>query len=111
MSYRVRYTATAEQDLRSQFLWLQERSAHGADTWRHGIIKAVDSLQKHPESNALAPEGQRFGRAIRQLLYGKHPRGTYRILYVVEDQEVLILTIRHGMQQQLSKPDIDSLTK
>ncbi len=109
MSFRIRYTATAEADLERQLLWLKERSPQGAETWVNGIIQAVESLRENPGSQALALEGQRFGREIYQLLHGKRPRGKYRILYVIEGQEVLILTIRHGMRQLLDEETIVSM--
>jgi hypothetical protein len=39
------------------------------------------------------------------LLFGKGNRGTYRLLFIVADQSVYVLHVRHGSRLPLSPPD------
>lgn len=60
-----------------------------AARWAQGVFDAVSRLAKFPQSGTVVPE---LGREdVRELFHGK-----YRIIYRVETQRVLILTVRHG---------------
>jgi hypothetical protein len=75
------------------------------DDWLDRAERAVDSLEQHPESCPLAPESLSFGKPIRQLLFGGGNRGTYRLLFVVAEQSVYVLHVRHGSMLPLSPSD------
>ena len=62
----------------------------------------MDSLDRHPERCPLAPESLSFGKPIRQLFFGAENRGTYRLLFVVAEQSVYVLHVRHGSRLPLT---------
>lgn len=54
----------------------------------------------------LAIESGEFTEEIRQLLYGKRS-GRYRVLFVVRQNVVRVLHVRHGARQPLSAAQIE----
>ncbi|MEH1902768.1 MAG: hypothetical protein V7L04_15465 [Nostoc sp.] len=53
---------------------------------------------------SIAPEAQGIGREIRQLFVGK--RRQYRVLFVVEEDVVAIIHVRHSRQARI-EPDAE----
>jgi plasmid stabilization system protein ParE len=91
LAYRVLYRKRAERDLAT----LAESATLA---WFDGLCDAVESLAELPYRCALAPESGLRQKGVRQLLYGEG-RSVYRILYRVRDENVEILTIRHGRRR------------
>jgi hypothetical protein len=60
------------------------------------VRQSIKTLRNFPERSPRAPENDSFDILIRQLLFGKGNRGTYRILFVVIDKTVYVLHVRHG---------------
>jgi plasmid stabilization system protein ParE len=105
MSYLAVLTPRAKHDLRTIHSYIFKQAPHAADDWLDRAEPAVDSLDRHPERCPLAPESLSFGKPIRQLLFGAGNRGTYRLLFVVADQSVYVLHVRHGSMLPLSPPE------
>lgn len=63
-----------------------------AEKWVRQIFARAALLARHPESGPMVPELAR--PEVRQL-----PCPPYRIIYKVETNRVVILTIRHGREQ------------
>jgi|SRR5215203_5882870 len=62
-----------------------------AAQWAEGIFDAVAHLTELPESGRVLPE---LGRPdVREITYRSH-----RVIYRVESQSILILTVRHWRQ-------------
>jgi len=76
-------------------------SAEVANNWYYELQDAIASLQEFPHRCSAAPEAQKIGREIRQLWIGK--RRKYRILFVVEEDVVSLLHIRHSRQSYLGE--------
>ena len=55
------------------------------------MFKRVEKLAEFPESGAINPEAER--KDIRQLVVKNH-----RIIYRVEENMIIILTVRHSRQ-------------
>ena len=102
MSYLVVLTPRAKHNLRSIHAYIFKQAPEAADDWLERAERAVLSLGHHPERCPLAPESLSFGKPIRQLLFGARNRGTYRLLFLVADQSVYVLHIRHGSRLPLS---------
>ena len=64
--------------------------------WYFDSLEAADSLQNFPARCPLAPESSAT-RELRHLLFGK-----YRIIYLIDDQTVYVLHVRHQKQELLS---------
>jgi len=93
LAYRVLYRKRAERDL-------DELARSVTLEWFDGLCDAIESLAQFPERCAFAPELSLRQKGVRRLLYGKG-HGVYRVLYRVEDENVEILTIRHGRRKPI----------
>ena len=98
--YRIVVQPRAEADALAAFDWIAERSPAAAEHWLTGLRKAMAEVADQPLLHPLDIEvSERFGLSIRQALYGKR-RGTYRILYTVDDDVINVLAIRHSAQDE-----------
>jgi plasmid stabilization system protein ParE len=96
VTYRVVVTARANADAIQAFRWKTEHSARAAARWYAGLEKAIAELSQFPERHPIAEEeSERLGMTLRQMIYGKKP-GTYRILFSVEGDVVVLHYIRHS---------------
>ena len=59
--------------------------------WVDSVFKSVERLVKFPESGRIVPELKRS--EIREILLGN-----YRIIYLIENDLISVLTVRHGKQ-------------
>jgi plasmid stabilization system protein ParE len=104
MRYRVIVAPEAEADLRKVGSYIRRDNPSAARAWLKGARQRIKTLAQHPERCPLAPETTSFIEHIRELSYGHGNRGTYRILFVVLDNTVFVLHVRHRAMQPL-KPD------
>lgn len=96
MIYRVVITAGANAGAIGAFRWKTERSAQGAARWLANLEKAIGRLNTFPERHPIAEdESERSGITLREMTYGKKP-GTYRILFSIEGDTVVLHDIRHS---------------
>ena len=95
MTFLVRVTEAAFEDLAEIGHWiLSEGAPEAAERWIAEVLQSLGSLAEMPSRCPLAPENAEFDRGIRHLLLGD-----YRALYVVQDEEVVVLHVRHGRRQ------------
>lgn len=74
----------------AEYIALDKPGAAGR--WADSVFRAVGRLEDHPESGRIVPE---IGRAeVRELIHG-----AYRIVYRIEEDRVLILTVRGSRQR------------
>src|SRR5882672_10293119 len=107
MSRRVVITEQAEREMQSTFNWWAEhRSKRQADRWYAGLAKAITDLSENPERHGQSRERERFAFEIRDLLFGLGRRPSHRAVFTIRGEEVLVLTIRHVAQRDLSPEDI-----
>jgi len=106
MSYRVIITPNAELDLRHAYRFIRKDSPVAASRWIREIRRAIQSLSHNPERCNLAPEAGLFDELIRELLFGRGNRGTYRILFVIHGHVVYALTVRHGSKSIASREEV-----
>jgi plasmid stabilization system protein ParE len=77
-----------------------------AERWLDGIEDAILSLREFPNRCPLARESREFPEEIRQFLYGRRA-GKYRILFVIRNDEVRILHVRHGARRWMRGDQIE----
>jgi toxin ParE1/3/4 len=71
-----------------------------AGKWVEGAFDAVVRLRRFPLSGRSVPEIRRTD--LREVIYG-----AFRIIYRVDQDRVVVLTIRHARQQLLAgDPDL-----
>lgn len=87
--------------------WAENRSAAEAIRWYEGIYQTIKSLEELPERCLIAPQTSLLDQALRQLHYGIGARPTHRIVFAINENEVVILRIRHASQDRLQASDLD----
>ena len=87
---RLVWSAPAVDDLGSIRDYIARDSEHYAARFISQILKAVDRLEALPELGRRVPEATDQPN-VRELLFR-----SYRLLYRVEPERVLILAIIHG---------------
>jgi len=104
MAFRVKQTAQADQDLDDILKWLLEQEAGEAgQRWFRRLKDALLSLSEMPHRCPLAPENKDFPYEVRQLVYGRTPH-SYRVLFTIDGDSVIIVHIRHGRRRHLGEP-------
>ncbi len=91
MRYNVELPEQAEADVREIYRYIREHGAANPDRWKAGLADKFASLEELPESCGLAPENEHTHATIRQRLYGP-----FRVLFVIRENTVYVLTVRHG---------------
>ena len=104
MTYQVVLTDRAARDLDEAYRWCAERAPEAAVGWYNGFIDALNSLVSNPERCPVAAEGRKLSIEIRQLLYGR--RRSYRALFLVREQTVVVLHIRHTARCEANPEDL-----
>lgn len=86
---RLRWTEKASADALSIHAYIAERSATYADAVYARIVARPQQLIGHPFSGSVVPE---YGRDdVREVFVH-----SFRLIYVVVEDEVRILTVIHG---------------
>jgi plasmid stabilization system protein ParE len=105
--YRVTILPCAKRQMLDQALWWSKnRSVEQALRWLEGIEQALASLVNNPERCAVARESGRFDFVLRELYYGVRNKATHRALFEVRGHEVIVYSIRHLAQRELTPADI-----
>ena len=71
--------------------YIREDSLSAAIKWVNAIFLTTERLGKYPRSGRIVPETER--EDIREIIHGN-----YRIIYRLDKNRVVILTVRHSMQ-------------
>jgi plasmid stabilization system protein ParE len=96
MTYRVRYTRAAREDLHRLFTYLAQRDLQAARRARGAIAKAADFLAEFPFACRKADTANPF---LRELLIPFGSSG-YVVLYEIGEAEmVTLLAIRHQREE------------
>lgn len=69
-------------------------------------MNSIATLQENPLRCSLARENDDFTEKIRQLIYGKG-RNRYRIIFMIENNLVYILSVRHSSKSSLDFNPLD----
>ncbi|MEK6699152.1 MAG: type II toxin-antitoxin system RelE/ParE family toxin [Nitrospirota bacterium] len=97
---KLEWTEPALLDLENLREYIAKDSEYYAARFVARIIDAAETLQELPRIGRVVPEAE--DETIRELLFRN-----YRIMYRVEADRVLILTIIHGnrdISQRMPKP-------
>jgi toxin ParE1/3/4 len=93
MTYRVKLTAQAQQDLDRIYRYIEAETSHHAGDWFNSLYDALESLSEMPQRSPMIREDP----SLRHLLYGTKPH-IYRAIYLIDEESasVVVLSIRHG---------------
>ena len=102
MKYEVTIQSEAFQEIESAYRWLCDNSTPDiANNWYNDLQTAIESLSTFPKRCPIVPEAEFFDREVRQFVVGKNQK--YRILYIVQNDRVSILHVRHSRQSRLGE--------
>lgn len=105
--FDVIITGPAKQDIQSAYEWWAEhRDPEQAARWYTGIYRHINSLGQMPERHSLATEPKLSQLKVRQSLYGLGRKPTHRVVFVIDNKEVIVLRVRHTSQDALGADDI-----
>jgi len=106
MTYDVVLTDRAYDEMNAAYLWWAEhRSPLQADKWYNAFADAIASLSVNLERCPLARENDRFPLEIRNLYFGIGRRRTHRAVFTIRPEMVLVMTVRHLAQRDLTPDD------
>jgi plasmid stabilization system protein ParE len=88
---RVRYTATALAEAEAILSYIAERNSSAAAAVRERIERTIATLAVVPEMAQLTDEP-----GVRRMPLRSYP---YLIFYTVDDDELVILHVRHGARR------------
>jgi plasmid stabilization system protein ParE len=107
MTYRVAYTQRALDEMEAAAdWWTQHRSPQQAARWYSGFSEAILSLQEFPERCPFAREHRKFSYEIREMHFGLGSRPSHRAVFTIRPDIVVILTIRHAAQEELTADEV-----
>lgn len=92
MSYRVRYTRAARDDLHRLYAFLLERDPQAASLAREAIGKSIVVLQEFPFTCRKAVPNDPF---LREMVIPFGAAGYVALFEIENDEIVTILAIRH----------------
>jgi len=95
-NFLVEIKPTAEQDLAQRYEQIAEESPQNALNWYLRMITAIEKLDLLAERCPLAPEDRDLNLGIRHLVIGD-----YRALYIINDEVVEILHVRHSRRSRI----------
>jgi len=106
MSFQVEITEAAYRDLDEILTWFSGRSRASAARLSEQFEKALSRLECFPLSCGLAYENFLMDEDLRHLLFGLRKGRSYRALFVVRGETVIILRIRAPGQRAATTEDL-----
>jgi plasmid stabilization system protein ParE len=80
-------------------------SRAAAVRWQNRLTRAIQSLTSLPGRCPQADEAVDLGIDLRELISGRR-RNVYRILFTIDGNTVIVLSVRHAAQDRLTPDDI-----
>ena len=71
--------------------YIRKDSVNASIVWAKAIFSIIERLNKYPKSGRVVPEVER--EDIREVIFKN-----YRVIYRVDKNRLVILTVRHGKQ-------------
>ena len=106
--FRLEISEPAERDIYSAYdWWRSNRSEEQANRWYTEIHKSIQALRKTALQCPLAAESKLHPRGLRQMNFGIGRRPTHRIIFVVDEDSVRIVRVRHSSQRSLQEEDLE----
>lgn len=101
MKYKVIIRPEAEDDLKEAFSWYEDKRTGLGHNFLLHVDAGIKLIHRNPEIHPMEYKG------TRKHLIKRFP---YKIIYLVEEDRIIILAVIHGMRNpDLMKDRIDSL--
>jgi toxin ParE1/3/4 len=88
---QVTWSKKARNDLRDIVRYIARDKPATAELYAHRIFKATRRLKDFPNSGRAIPEENENN--LREIIFGN-----YRIIYKVDNDSVIIVTVHHSSQ-------------
>lgn len=105
MSLSIRILPRAGADVRQIYSYIETRSPNGANRWEEAFKQAVQGAAAHPLQCGLAPEDQFARFELRQSLFKTRRGLTYRFVFTLLDEELVVLRVRGPGQSPLTSDE------
>lgn len=92
MSYRIRYTKEAKEDLKRLFAFLVERDIQAAQRARRAIGASIELLRDFPFTCRKAIPDNAF---LREMVVTFGAAGYVALFEIENDETITVLAIRH----------------
>lgn len=106
MTYSLVLLRRAWEDLRRTMRWIEKRSPLGMTRWRDALDDCLRAIVQDPYRYEKAVEGSVLPHGVRQALFRTRQGNVYRVVFLVERNEVRILRIRGPGQRNLRPRDL-----
>ncbi len=107
MLLSIRLQPEAEDDiLRNLLWWATNHSTDEALEWHLVVQRQISQISSNPESYPLSLENDAFPYEIRDALIGKGKRGSYRAVFTVNDDTIIVLRVLRASQGQIRPVDV-----
>lgn len=97
----------AERDVDVIFDWLAQRSKDGAVRWYLAYLDSLKSLPIHTTGCGLAPEAEKLGTDLRQVLFKTRKGNVYRSLFVFDGETIHVVAVRGAGQDLAEASDLE----
>lgn len=109
MKFAVCILPQAKRDIdRNADWWAEHHSVEQALRWSDAVYDQLETLADFPESNCLSAENDLFPYEIRDKPLGLGSRPTFRAVFTIKSDSVLVLTVRRCAQDVLRPSDLES---
>lgn len=95
-----------EEILRNLLWWATNHSTEGTLEWQLVVQRQIRQLALNPENYPLSIENEVFPYEIRDALIGEGKRGSYRAVFTVYDDTIVVLRVLRASQGQLRPVDV-----
>lgn len=107
MNRSVRLSDLAEEDiLRNAVWWADNHSIDEALEWESIVRRQLQQIANQPESHGLLSEQLEANYVIREALIGKGKRGSYRAVFAINSDVIVILRLFSASQQAIQQDDL-----
>jgi plasmid stabilization system protein ParE len=106
VKFAVSTLRRAESDIVHIHACIAERSNLGASRWYEAARQAINSLAYDAQQHGVARESERLGIEFREKLFKTRRGRPYRLLYVIDGQEVRVLRVRGPGQAPVTSDEL-----
>jgi toxin ParE1/3/4 len=104
MAHKLRLTQEAIGSIAEISDYIAKDSPANARRWRARIRERISSLRNESLLHEIAYPASVVGCDVRHTFLG-----VYRILYTLHDDEVVVLSVRHGARSPLTPEEVRKL--
>jgi plasmid stabilization system protein ParE len=105
MPRRIQYALAAKRDVREIIRWYRDQSAEAVEKWMSLLRKAEAGILDQPQAYPISSDSDELGIEIREAQIGKR-HGVYRIWFIVSEDCLTILRVRHAARDALTADDL-----